>query len=118
MRDESMNLEVLQHIVENEPGMIEALAKENGLDPSASIGVAEFLIGNDGDISLLSAKQRYHYDNDIEPLVDNVPCDGVFGEGTCTGNGVVDDESLLGCYLEDNFLCQHCQYDSNRIAAE
>lgn len=117
-REEAMNIEVLQHIVRNEPERIETLAKENGIDPSASVGVAEFLAGNDGDTSLLSSKQQYHYDNAIEPLIENVPCDGVFGDDTCTGNGVIDDESLLGCYQEDSFLCQHCQFDSERIQAE
>lgn len=110
-----MNYEVLQHIVRNEPGRIEALADANSLDASASAGVAEFLAGNDGDVSLLSSKQKYHYDNAIEPLVENVSCDGVFGGDTCTGNGIIDDESLLSCYLEDNFLCQHCRFDSDRI---
>ncbi|MFJ5538987.1 hypothetical protein [Vreelandella titanicae] len=113
-----MNLEVLQHIVRNEPERIEALANESGLDASASIGVAEFLAGNDGDVSLLSSKQQYHYDNAIEPLAQNVPCDGVFADDTCTGDGVIDDELLLGCYLEDNFLCQHCRFDSDRIQGE
>lgn len=113
-----MNLEVLKHIVRNEPERIESLANDNDLDPSASVGVAEFLVGNNGDVSLLSPKQQYHYDNVIEPLTENVPCDGVFGDGTCTGNGVVDDESLLGCYLEDNFLCQLCRFDSARIQAK
>jgi hypothetical protein len=80
--------------------------------------VAEFLVGNDGDVSLRSSKQQYHYDYPIEPLIENVPCGGVFGDDICTGNGVIDDESLLGCYLEDNFLCQLCRFDSDRIQAE
>lgn len=80
--------------------------------------MAEFLVGNDGDVSLLSSKQQYHYDNAIEPLVQNVPCDGVFADETCSGDGVIDDELLLGCYLEDNLLCQYCRFDSDRIQDE
>jgi hypothetical protein len=118
MGEKTMNFEVLQHIVQNEPERIEALANENGLDPSASVGVAKFLVGNDENVLLLSPNQQYHYDNAIEPLLENVPCNGVFGDDTCTGNRFIDDESLLGCYLEVNFLCQLCRFESDRIKAE
>ncbi|MFM5646344.1 hypothetical protein [Aeromonas caviae] len=114
-----MNLEVLNYIVENAVEKIEELAEENNLDCHASVGVANFLLGNDGDVSKLSDKQRYHYENCIQPLIERVPCDGVIGPvedgDTCSGDGYVDDESLMGCYLEDDFKCQLCRYDAEKM---
>ncbi len=118
-QEEAMNIEVLSHIVNNSVELIERLADENGLDCSASVGVAKLLIGNNGNISELSPRQKHHYEKCIQPLIEDVPCEGVIGpveEGsTCSGNGYIDDESLLGCYLEDDFKCQLCRYDSEKI---
>lgn len=84
-------LGVLAYIVDNAVEKIEELAEENRLDSSASVGVAHFLLGNNGDTEKLSAKQRHHFDNCIQPLIENVVCEGVIGpldEGdTCNGNG-------------------------------
>lgn len=116
-----MNLEVLKHIVDNEVEKIEELANENNLDCRASVGVASFLLGNDGDISKLSHKQQHYYQHCIQPLIEDVPCNGVIGmveEGdTCNGNGYIDDQSLMGCYLEDDFKCQICQFDAEKMYA-
>lgn len=114
-----MNLNVLSYVVNSNPEKIEALAKENGLESSVSIGVAKSLLSNSGNVSLLSDKQRYHYESCINPLIENVPCDGVFGSdedvNTCYGSGYIDDESLLGCYIKDNFKCQTCRHDADKI---
>ncbi|WP_375058427.1 hypothetical protein [Zobellella sp. DQSA1] len=113
-----MNIEVLKHIVSNEPSLIEDIAQKHNLDSSASVGVARQLVAQHGNLAALSQKQRHHYDQCISPLLENVPCDGIYGEGTCTGNGFIDDDTLLGCYLEGDFLCQLCRYDAERISRE
>jgi hypothetical protein len=128
-----MNLEVLEYIVDHAVERIEELADECSVDSSASIGVAKMLLFNNGDLSKLSEKQAYHYENCIKPLIERVQCEGVFGPmdnddtcgdddgidgSTCSGDGYIDDESLMGCYLEDEFQCQFCRYDSERIAEE
>ncbi len=107
-----MNLEVLQHLVSNERERIEDLAHENNVNATVLVGVAKFLVGNDGDVTLLSPRQKLYYEKAIEPLIENVPCHGIFGDNTCTGDGIIDDESLLDCYLERKFLCQHCRFES------
>ncbi|PLX61557.1 hypothetical protein [Sedimenticola selenatireducens] len=113
-----MNLEVLHHLVKNDESLIETLAIENGIDQQASIGVAKLLDANGGDLSILSNKQRFHFEKCIKPLIENVQCQGVFGPETCTGNGIVDDELLLGCYITGEFKCQLCQHDAGMIEAE
>ena len=111
-----MNIEVLEYIVTNAPHYIEELAEENRLDETASIGVAKYLIGEKGDVSKLSSKQKHHYEKCIQPLLENVRCDGVFNDGeTCVNDGYVDGESLLGSYMEDDFKCQLCRSDSERF---
>ncbi|EGQ7763271.1 TPA: hypothetical protein ACVOZB_004686 [Vibrio diabolicus] len=119
-----MDLEVLQFLLDNER-IIEESAADAGLDESISIGIGRKLIANDGDLEELSSKQMYHYQQVLQPLLENVSCDGVMGmmetdDGdwvdTCNGDGVIDDESLLISYQEDDFKCQICRYDAEKMA--
>jgi len=109
-----MDLEILKYAIDNEhPILLDAVAhSKSSLD--AAIGVARILIAKKGDISQLKGKQIYVYEHCIKPIF-SVSCEGVFGEDTCTGNGFVDEESLMGCYIEDEFKCQFCQHDSSRM---
>ncbi|MHC8308208.1 hypothetical protein ACYZUC_01120 [Pseudomonas sp. GT1P32] len=115
-----MNIVALRHVVENNPELIEENVPARG-NPAAAIGVAKFLVGNNGNVEALSENQRYHYENHIRPLVENVPCSGVFGpededgNGGCIGNGRIDDEDLDGCYILDEMLCQECQALQTRM---
>jgi hypothetical protein len=115
-----MNIVALRHVVENNPELIEENVPARG-NPAAAIGVAKFLVGNNGNVEALSENQRYHYENYIRPLVENVPCSGVFGpededgNGGCIGNGRIDDEDLDGCYILDEMLCQECQALQTRM---
>lgn len=109
-----MRLDVLKHIVENDSDLIEAAVRRH--DPAAALGVAKLLLGNGGDLNKLSAKQKFYWTSYIRPLLEDVPCEGVFGDaGTCTGNGIIDEDSLLMAYQEQSFLCQHCSYDKDRM---
>lgn len=109
-----MNLEVLNHILDNAPETIAERVQGTGHDPDAAVGVGKLLLGNGGNIDALSKNQRFYYDNYIKSLLEDVPCDGILGDpefDSCTGTGDVDDESLLLSYQEDRFLCQHCRFD-------
>lgn len=119
-----MNLEVLGFLLENDR-IVEESAENVGLDESISIGIGRMLIANNGDLDELSSNQMYHYQQVLQPLLENVSCDGVMGmmetdDGdwvdTCNGDGVVDDESLFMSYLEDDFKCQICRYDAENMA--
>jgi hypothetical protein len=109
-----VNVSVLKYIIENIPEKIENYAQEASYDPSITLGVAKRIIRNDGNIFLLSDKQKFHYENFLKPLLEDVQCEGVFGKDTCTGNGLIDDESLLISYMDDEFLCQLCRHDRDK----
>lgn len=115
-----MNLEALTYIVRNEPDLIEGNVPARG-NSDATLGVANFLIGNGGNVLALSANQRHHYESYIRPLVENVSCDGVFGsdpetgDDGCVGSGTISDDDLLDCYMLDEMLCQECKYVSNKM---
>ncbi len=114
-----MKIDVLEYLVRNEPNRIEDQLQGSKHDPAAALGVAEFLIGHQGNISLLSEKQRFYWDAYLKPLLHEVPCEGVMNDtehDTCTGNGFVDEESLLLSYQEGEFVCQLCRYDREKIS--
>jgi len=112
-----MNLDVLKYVIDNEHEHLEELVVESNTSLGAAVGVGKILLANNGDTSVLKGNQVYVYEKCIEPLF-KVACHGIYGEETCAGNGFVDDESLLMSYQEDEFLCQHCRFDSERIASE
>lgn len=112
-----MNLGVLEFAVGQEHQLLLDAVDESNTSLDAAIGVARKLIAEDGDLSVLSEKQLYVYRSCLEPLF-SVPCDGLYGDDTCIGNGWIDDESLLMSYEDDEFLCQHCRYDSEKHADE
>jgi hypothetical protein len=116
-----MNLDVLNHIIKNEPERIEGLAAETGQDAQAGLGIAAQVLSKKGDVSTLSQKQKFVFDKCVRPLIEAVPCEGVIGynddgEDTCSHGGVIDDESLLRCYQEDEFMCQNCRYDAEKMS--
>lgn len=107
-------INVLQHIVDNEEDLIIALAEENNIKSDASIGVAHFLLGDANNFSKMSSHQQFHYENSIKPLIHKVLCDGMLGEhedgsSSCIGDEFIDEESLLGAYIEQDMRCQHCK---------
>lgn len=101
---------VLQHIIENCEEYIIDLAEENGIkNTDASIGVAKFLVAHTDNFTKMSDSQKFHYETAIEPLIRDVSCEGIINEdGSCLGNGFIDEDSLLGAYLEQDMRCQHC----------
>ncbi|TKE97960.1 hypothetical protein FCV51_17980 [Vibrio kanaloae] len=114
-----MNLEVLGFLLDNE-NYIEEMAKTVGVDSNATFGVVKFIKAKDGDLSTLKGKQIFHYERVIKPLLEGVQCDGPIGmiedddgnwDTSCVNGGVIDDDSLLQSYFEEDFKCQICRYD-------
>jgi hypothetical protein len=103
VKSNRMHLQALKWITDNKVELIEENVVGTKYDPSTTVGIAKLLLANKGDLDSLSAPQRYHYEEFIKPLIESVPCEGVFGEDTCSGNGYIDDESLIGCYIEQYF---------------
>ncbi|MBG0581740.1 hypothetical protein I4O65_18705 [Enterobacter kobei] len=107
-----MNIEVLRFLEHDGRQHVEELVAPTKYDSDATFAVIKILIANDGNEAALSDKQKFHLKTFIEPLIYGVRCSGIYGEDTCTGDGFVDDESLLMSYQEDDFMCQHCRYDA------
>ncbi|MCX7131063.1 hypothetical protein [Aeromonas sp.] len=118
-----MNVEILEYLLKNE-NHIEDMAKNAKVDSGASFGIIKLLLANHGDIGVLKGKQIYHYENVIKPLLENVQCEGPMGMmdddngnwvSSCVNDGIVDDESLYQSYLEEDFKCQICRHDAEKM---
>lgn len=111
-------ISVLQHIVDNEEELLIALAEENNLKSDASIGIAKFLLADEDNFSKMSPDQNFHYERAIKPLINEVHCDGMLGDhedgsSSCIGDGFIDEETLLGAYLEQDMRCQQCVHEAD-----
>jgi hypothetical protein len=112
-----MNIKVLQYVIDYEhEHLLDAVAGSR-TSLEVATGVAKLLIANNGDPTVLKGKQLDVYEECIKPVFI-VACSGINGDDTCSGTGWVDGESLLISYQEDEFLCQHCRFDAQRIASE
>ncbi|WP_143006746.1 hypothetical protein [Aquimonas voraii] len=118
-----MNTKVLSYLLTERQELIESRLQGTAYDSRATIGVAKILAANGGKTSSLSAAQLYHYETFLKPLL-HVYCEGPVGfvgpdseASSCVGSGVIDDETLLLCYQEDDFLCQSCRHDRSRFDA-
>lgn len=114
-----MNLAALNYIIRNNPELIEENVVSG--NPAAAIAAAKILVSNGGDVAALSDAQRFHAENHVRPLVENVACDGVWGsdeesgEDGCMGTGRISDEDLADCYASGDMLCQECQHISHKM---
>ena len=106
---------VLQHLINNCEEYIIEHAKQNGIKKTdTSIRVAKFLVAHPDNLTKMNDSQKFHYKTAIEPLIRNVPCDRKINEdGSCLGNGFIDNDSLLDAYLEQDMHCKHCKATTN-----
>lgn len=65
-----LNLKSLGKLLSKRIDEIERSVKGTGYLAKTVIGVGTFLLDNEGDIDLLSAKQRVVFDKFIKPLLD------------------------------------------------
>lgn len=109
-------INVLKDIIDNNEYLITDLARKNSVsDPNASVGVAKYLLGNPANFSSMKPKQKYHYENAIKPLVNNVLCEGMIGENhSCRGNGLIDEDNLIFAYRDQDMRCQECIAEGER----
>lgn len=103
-------IEILKSIVDDNKELIIDLAKANKISNlDASIGVANLLIADSNNFSKMSSNQKYHYENAIEPLINDVPCEGMIGDySVCVGNGLINEENLVWAYRYQDMRCQAC----------
>ncbi len=73
-------------------------------------GIALFAVEN--GYEALSDKQKYHFDNAIRPLIEDVQCDGYTHEleevhREC--ENILNDADLVEYYRNDDGFCESCQ---------
>ena len=66
-----IDLHQLRNLISKRTDEIAAMVSGTGYLPKTVIGVATFLIDHEGDIDLLTAKQRAVFDTFIAPLLAN-----------------------------------------------
>lgn len=66
-----IDMRQLQHLISNRIDRIEEIVAGTGYRPKTVIGVGTFLLDNQGDIDLLTAKQQATFEKFIKPLLDS-----------------------------------------------
>lgn len=64
-----IDMELLRKILSKRTGEIEKSVAGTGYLAKTVIGVGTFLLDNEGDVSLLSAKQRVTFERFLKPLL-------------------------------------------------
>ncbi len=64
-----IHLGKLKHLIHKRTDEIEQIVAGSGYLPRTVIGVATFLLDNNGDIDLLTARQRVTFDRFLLPLL-------------------------------------------------
>jgi hypothetical protein len=104
-----IDLELLEYLCHKGAQYIDTAVHGTGYLPKTVIGVGTFLLDHDGDVDLLTAKQRITYEKFLLPLLGAVPCQGMGTPGACRGDGLVDAELLLKSYRDRDFKCRVCR---------
>ena len=60
----------LHHLITRRTDKIEKIVEGTGYLPRTVIGVGTFLLDNEGDVDLLTAKQRVTFEKFLKPLLD------------------------------------------------
>jgi hypothetical protein len=115
-------VDALEFLLANDTSRLESAAERAGQDYAATVGIARKLIGEQGSTSGLSAAQAHVYQRAIRPLLVDVPCEGPLGyvageqnQSTCAAGGTIDSESLRTAYEMNDFVCQTCRFDRDKM---
>lgn len=65
-----LDLDLLKHLITKRTDDIERVVAGTGYLPRTVIGVAVFLIDNEGNLDLLTAKQQVTFERFLRPLLD------------------------------------------------
>jgi hypothetical protein len=105
----TIDLELLEYLCHKGAQHIDTAVQGTGYLPRTVIGVGTFLLDYDGDVDLLTAKQRVTYEKFLLPLLMAVPCQGNSNSGECRGDGLIDADLLLKSYRDRDFRCRLCR---------
>lgn len=107
-----IDFDLLEYLCHKGAHYIEVAVQGSGYLPRTVIGVGTFLLDQDGDVDLLTAKQTVTFEKFLKPLLFDVACRGPAGPGSCRGNGMVEAELLPKSYRDGEFLCRRCREDA------
>jgi len=65
-----LDLKRLKNLIHQQTDKIEQSVKGTGYLPKTVIGVGTFLLDNQGDLDLLTAKQKATFDRFLKPLLE------------------------------------------------
>ncbi|WP_429886012.1 hypothetical protein [Geoalkalibacter halelectricus] len=65
-----IDLDLLTTLITKRTDEIETIVAGTGYLPRTVIGVGTFLLDNDGDVNLLTAKQRVTFEKFLKPLLE------------------------------------------------
>ncbi|MDO3380477.1 hypothetical protein [Geoalkalibacter halelectricus] len=65
-----IDLDLLKTLITKRTDEIEAIVAGTGYLPRTVIGVGTFLLDNDADVDLLTAKQRVTFEKFLKPLLE------------------------------------------------
>jgi len=105
-----MNLAALEEINQNNPEILNRSARKNKTDEATITGIALFAAKK--GYQALSNSQKYHFDNCIKPLIENVRCSGYtheFDDVKRECYVLLDDEVLVEYYQLQGKYCESCE---------
>lgn len=105
-----MNLQALEEIINNNVEIIEEAANDNNADKDVVIGIAKFAVINGFD--KLSDPQKYHFNNCIRHLIEDVQCPGYnheFEEVPTECPNILDEDQLVEYYQNITEYCEQCE---------
>lgn len=109
-----LNMKLLAYLTGKGAPYIEAAVSQSKYLPRTVIGVGTYLLDNEGDVDLLTSKQKLTFDTFLKPLLFDVPCKGNAGDSCCKGIGLIDEATLMTCYFNNDFRCRACRESSGR----
>lgn len=68
----TIDLDQLQHLITKRRDKIEKIVAGSGYLPRTVIGVGTFLLDNEGNSDLLTAKQRVTFERFLQPLLEEI----------------------------------------------
>jgi hypothetical protein len=104
-----IDLDLLRYLTSKGSQYIVEAVEGTGYLPKTVIGVGTYLLDTDGNVDLLTGKQKVTFDKFLKPLLFDVPCQGLSGPESCRGNGLIEAELLPKCYRDEEFRCRQCR---------